>query len=299
MYIEQGYHGALGKWKYLVLPVSFLGLILINYFSVFNSQQNTAEIIQSSIASMGKPMFFFFSLFPFVILLGALFIWVRLVHKQELVYLTTSRKKIDWSRVFFMFALMTILITASTVMAYLATPREYELNFDLLKFSKLAAMAIFLIPIQSSFEEYFFRGYLVQGIGILSGWRWIAWILSAVLFGLMHIANPEVGKFGHLILIYYIGTGFFLGMITLLDEGLELALGFHAANNLITALLVTSSWSALQTDSIFLQKGEPVIGLELLAPLFIVFPILSWILHKKYKWQGWKSKLFGRVSNVY
>jgi hypothetical protein len=32
--------------------------------------------------------------------------------------------------------------------------------------------------------------------------------------------------------VYYIGTGLFLG-ITLMDEGMELALGFHAANNLV------------------------------------------------------------------
>jgi hypothetical protein len=32
--------------------------------------------------------------------------------------------------------------------------------------------------------------------------------------------------------VYYIGTGLFLGILTLMDEGMELALGFHA-NNLV------------------------------------------------------------------
>jgi hypothetical protein len=32
-----------------------------------------------------------------------------------------------------------------------------------------------------------------------------------------------------------------------MDEGMELALGFHAANNLVSALLFTSDWSAFQT----------------------------------------------------
>ena len=62
----------------------------------------------------------------------------------------------------------------------------------------------------------------------------------------MHIANPEVGKLGMIIMVYYIGTGFFLGIMTLMDEGLELALGFHAANNLIGALLVTADWTAFK-----------------------------------------------------
>ena len=43
--------------------------------------------------------------------------------------------------------------------------------------------------------------------------------------------NPEVEKLGYLILVYYIGSGLFLGIITLMDEGIELALGFHFANN--------------------------------------------------------------------
>ena len=75
-------------------------------------------------------------------------------------------------------------------------------------------------------------------------------LVTSVLFGLMHAANPEVEKMGFIIMLYYIGTGLFLGILTLMDEGLELALGFHAANNLIGALLLTSDWSALQTNSL-------------------------------------------------
>jgi hypothetical protein len=45
-----------------------------------------------------------------------------------------------------------------------------------------------------------------------------------------------------------------------MDEGMELALGFHAANNLV-GLLVTSDWSAFQTHSIFKDVSEPEAGL--------------------------------------
>ena len=48
-----------------------------------------------------------------------------------------------------------------------------------------------------------------------------------------------------------------------MDEGIELALGFHAANNLFTALLVTSSWTAFQTESILIDISEPSLGIEL------------------------------------
>ncbi|BFP42907.1 hypothetical protein FGF1_37520 [Flavobacteriaceae bacterium GF1] len=135
----------------------------------------------------------------------------------------------------------------------------------------------------------------MQGLGILAKNRWLPLVITSVLFGLMHIANPEVEKLGFGIMVFYIGTGFFLGIITLMDEGLELALGFHAANNLITALLVTADWTAFQTDSIYRDVSEPSLGLEAFIPVFVVFPILLVVFSRKYKWSNWKERLIGDV----
>ena len=159
----------------------------------------------------------------------------------------------------------------------------------------LLLISIIFIPIQTSFEEYFTRGYLMQSIGIASKNKWLPFVVSSSLFGLLHILNPEVDKLGYGILIYYIGTGFFLGILTLMDEGLELPLGFHAANNFFTALLVTADWTAFRTHSIYRDVSEPVIGWDVLIPVFVIYPILLFIFSKKYGWKNWKEKLFGRV----
>ena len=90
-------------------------------------------------------------------------------------------------------------------------------------------------------------------------------------------------------------TGFFLGILTLMDEGLELALGFHAANNLITALLVTADWTVFQTDSILIDTSEPALGADVYVPIFVIFPILLFIFSKKYNWTNWKEKLTGNI----
>ena len=159
----------------------------------------------------------------------------------------------------------------------------------------LAAVAIALIPLQTSFEEYLFRGYMLQGLGIATKSRFIPFVVTSVLFGLMHIANPEIERLGYGLLAFYIGTGFFLALITLMDDGLELALGFHAANNLFGALLVTANWTAFQTDSLFKDMAEPELGIGILAPLLVVYPIMTLIFARLYKWKGWKQKLFGKV----
>ncbi len=295
MYIEQGRKGTLGLWKYIVPPLGFFGLMIVNTIFSMLMRADTETLMQEQIETLGKPIFFLIAIGPFVVFLGSLFFWVKFVHQQSITSLTTSRKKIDWKRVFFMFGVMTLFIGITTYIGYVTTPEDYEINFKLQPFLILVVMALLLVPIQTSFEEYFFRGYLMQGLGIATKKRWIPFILTSVLFGLMHIANPEVGKIGPIIMVYYIGTGFFLAIMTLMDEGLELALGFHAANNLVTALLVTSTWTAFQTDSILVYTGEPEASLDVLFPVLVIFPIILFILSKVYKWSDWKNKLFGNV----
>ena len=99
-------------------------------------------------------------------------------------------------------------------------------------------------------------------------------------------------------MVHYIGTGFFLGIITLMDEGLELALGFHAGNNLFAALLVTADWTVFQTNSLLRDISDPDIGvLEIFSSVLVIYPILIFIFAKKYKWTNWKEKLIGSVTN--
>ena len=136
----------------------------------------------------------------------------------------------------------------------------------------------------------------MQGFAILAKNKWFPLLMTSLIFGLMHIANPEVEKMGYIIMVYYIGTGLFLGILTLMDDGMELSLGFHAANNLIGALLVTSDYSAFQTHSIFKDISEPTAGYDVIAPVVIIFPILLFIFSKKYNWTGWKEKLTGKIE---
>ena len=77
---------------------------------------------------------------------------------------------------------------------------------------------------------------------------------------------------------------------------MELALGFHAANNLVSALLVTSDWSAFQTHSIFKDISEPKAGFDVILPVMIIYPILLFIFSKKYQWTDWKEKLTGKIN---
>ncbi|WP_149275561.1 CPBP family intramembrane glutamic endopeptidase [Pareuzebyella sediminis] len=296
MYIEQGYKGDIGLWKYFLIPLGFIGLMVLNYAAIKLLNLDVEAIMEAEISKKGANRFLIEMLLPFVVGLGLLFLWVKFVHKQSLRSLTTARKKVDWKRILFAFglwSLISIFLTGLDVLVF--SPDDYVFNFNGELFIYLFFIAVLLIPIQTSFEEYLFRGYMMQGIGIMAKNRWVPLVVTSVLFGLMHLGNPEVEKLGPGIMVYYIGTGFFLGILTLMDEGLELALGFHAANNLTTALLVTADATAFQVDAIFKNTAELTLGWDVFVPIFVIFPILLFIFSKKYKWRGWKERLSGKI----
>ena len=92
---------------------------------------------------------------------------------------------------------------------------------------------------------------------------------------------------------YYIGTGFFFGIMSLMDDGIELAIGFHVANNLVTAILVTADWTAFQTESLYKDISTPVLEQELILFLLLIYPLTLFYLGRKYLWNDWRNKLTG------
>ena len=137
---------------------------------------------------------------------------------------------------------------------------------------------------------------MFQGLGAAFKSRLAALLITSISFGLLHSLNPEIAKLGYGLILTYIITGLFLGMITLMDEGLELSIGFHAANNLIIALLMTSDWTVFQTNSLYKDISDPVLAEYIVLPV-IMYSLVGFILSKNYKWSAWKSKLTGPVSN--
>lgn len=306
MYIKQAFKSLHEWWRYLVgIIIIFLAsqigsipLLIAVMFKVM-AEGGDIESIQDPNVMMtvlDSNLTLFLMLLSFAVGLLGVYLVVKFLHRQPFVELTTSRKKIDWGRVFFGFALIAITTIVVTGLDYYNNPEDYVLQFNLVPFVILAIIAIIMIPLQTSFEEYLFRGYLMQGIGVLAKNKWLPLLITSVVFGGLHLANPEVDKLGNVIMIFYIGTGFFLGIMTLMDEGMELALGFHAGNNLIAALLVTADWTVFKTNSVLKDISEPSAGFDVIAPVLILYPIFLLIMAWRYKWTDWGGKLFGKVE---
>ena len=239
---------------------------------------------------------FFYTLLTFFVGFIGFLIVIKYLHNQSFLSVTTSRKSIDYKRVLTSFSVISLILFFYTISSFFALPDEYTIQFNLTDFLILLLIAVIFIPIQTSLEEYVFRGYLMQGFGVLAKNKWVPLFLTSFLFGMLHYYNPEIMKLGSILLVHYIATGLFLGIITLMDDGMELALGFHAGNNLIIALMVTSDWTVFQTSSIFKYIGEPNAIYMSLFSTVIIYPLLLFYFSKKYNWTDWKDKLIGNIN---
>jgi membrane protease YdiL (CAAX protease family) len=288
-YIRQALKGKNDWWRTFIICLIFSLIFGLSFLMMANTSPEDLQKAMSPTGNKNIDLVIMLSQFGFM--LGLLFLLFYFLHQRSLVALTTARAKIDFKRVFFAISTVIILQVVLFGFSYAYDSSDIVWNFDASKFITLVIICILLLPIQIGFEEYLFRGYLMQQIGIATKSVWTPLIITSVLFGLMHISNPEVSEMGLKIMVFYIGTGLFMGIMTLLDDGLELALGFHFANNFMAAILMTTDFSALQTDAMFKYVGEgnsESLFNETLLSMLITYPLILIIFGKVYKW-NWKA----------
>ena len=308
MFLKSAYLGNNKWYLYLVTLIlvgvgavigqlPLLGITMTKMTTSDLSPEEVEEAFDSmdmSVFGIDQNLTIFLMLLAFVGALIFLWIGVKFIHKKPFNALINPSLSINWNKIFFSFGLWMIMAILLEGIFYLIDPSVYTFQFQADQFFILLLIAIFIFPLQTSCEELLFRGYFMQGISLLSKYRWIALVLTSVGFGAMHFMNPEVQKFGlGLSMTYYIGVGLFLGILTLMDDGLELALGVHAATNIYSALFVTFDDSAVQTAALF-HTSEVNMGL-MLAGFAVSAAIFIWIVAKKYNWGGWE-KCYGEIE---
>lgn len=233
---------------------------------------------------------FAIQLLPFVTGLIVLKICVEVLHKRRFLSVITSRNSIDFKRFFFATGLWLLVLTVFLVMAKSAGA-PVVLRWNPEEQLPLLAVCLVLLPIQTAFEDIMYRGYLFQGLARSTGVVWLALLILALLFGWMHAGNPEVKMFGYWVLPYYILSGLFMGTLAHLDDGLELGMGYHFANNFFGAMIVTNNWQVFQTDALYLDNSEPYFGWENYLTILVVQPVLLYLFYKIYRWKNPVKKL--------
>jgi hypothetical protein len=199
----------------------------------------------------------------FPIFLLGIFLAVRVVHGRGLRTLVTPAPRIRWGRVAQGFGLWLLLAGINTGLEILLYPSEFAWNdVRIGRYLLFLVLALIFTPIQTATEEFFFRGYLLQGSGRALPTKIAPSLVNGVLFALPHIFNPEVSRGPVLLMLFYFLMGAFFSWVTLVDGTAELAHGAHAANNLFVALLINFEGSALQTPSLVMStRFDPLYNL--------------------------------------
>jgi len=298
MFFEKAFEGKNDWWRYLVVFI----LIILGYLigqlpmtlalwkSINDDPNLTTDDLFSfqenpdfSVFGINPNMGFALLLMMFLGAMVAFYFIFKPMHKREFRTLTTPKSRINWSKIFFAFFLWLALILGFELISYFLNPGNYTFHFQWNTFIALLLLSIFILPIQTSAEELIFRGYMLQGLGMLTGSRLIPLIITSILFGIIHSMNPEVKEFGFATMqFYYISAGLLLGILTVMDDSLELALGVHAATNFAGAVFVGYDGAVIQTES--LMKTSEVNPTMMTIGFYITAIIFLMIVKFRYKW---------------
>ncbi|GAB4408556.1 MAG: CPBP family intramembrane metalloprotease [Bacteroidia bacterium] len=286
-------------WYYLagillVFMGSLIGSVPYSALVALNARSgNPADMLDLSSAGIHPAVSLLLIMLSLAVIVPVLFFTVQYIHKRPFRTLFSGERRLRRDRMLFAAGLWLALMIVFEGVAWALHPDNYTFSFDAGQFFPTLLVALVMVPLQTSAEELLFRSYLMQGIGLGTGRPWVALLLTSAGFGLLHIANPEVAAFGPWLLLYYMGFGVAMGLATLMDEGVELALGVHAANNLYGALVVTFPSSALQTPALFTLKAYP--ALEMTLIWLVATLVFLGIVSKKYGWNDWR-KLLERLA---
>lgn len=297
-YLDAVRQGKNEWWRYLLGIILILGIGVVGGSALaaigmiilitVTHPSNASKILDSPTVIDDLPKYlqsfpilnFIIHNLPFVLLFLGIILAVKFVHQRRCRSLISPDSSFQTDRFFTGFGLWSILMLIALGVGYVISPQSFRLTFSPLLWVQLLVVVLVLTPIQIAAEELFCRGYLMQGLSLLTRNRWILICVPSLLFAIAHFGNSEMQRDAVWMALQYWSFGVFLAVVTLKDNRLELALGIHAAQNMVLLLLANTEDSALPTPSIFTQPQPE----EARSSLFVF-----WLLAASFYWL-----IFGR-----
>lgn len=207
-----------------------------------------------------------------VALIAALVLVARALHGRSIVTLITPDPAPSLKRFMRGFTIYFGLVTAATILDWLLYPKSYSVTSQPLMTLGFVPAVLLMGPMQASAEELLYRGYLLQGLGLLTRNKALLVALSGAIFTIPHLQNPEVAAGHKFVVAYYFGFGALMAMVTLRSGSLELAMGAHSAVSVFVGLIVNYKDSAMNTQSLFycteMHPESTLVGLVVSGAVF-------------------------------
>lgn len=306
MFLEKVYEGKndIGRWiamiVILLIVTQFVGgiplgiMIFLKMSDNPDLEPNPENSLDLSAYDISSNMGLILMIIPFVLGLITLGMLMKPIHERPILSVITGHSSFRWKRFLWGAGAWLVLLAIYEVFATIIGIQKIEFQFNPSTLFVLTAISLLLLPFQAGFEEIVFRGYLMQGFAGIFHYRWIPLIITSLVFGSLHFFNPEIKEFGAAIMMpQYIWFGIFFGICTLMDEGLELAWGAHAVNNIFLSIFFTQDSSAIQTAALYrVTQFNPLFDLISLVALSMIF---IFVARQKYKWPDW-SYLLAKID---
>jgi len=179
-----------------------------------------------------------------------------LVHRRRAGWLLSVVARLRWRWLLVCLGLSAVTLAVTLVVSSLlpvtqtdATAGDVGGHVNDFTATTLAFLLVilFLTPLQAAGEEFLFRGYLTQAVGGVFRARWVAVVVSAVVFALFHGIGQDVPIF-----FDRFAFGLVAGVLVVATGGLEAGIAMHVLNNFVAfgaALAYSTIGDALTTTS--------------------------------------------------
>ncbi|WP_138415907.1 CPBP family intramembrane glutamic endopeptidase [Aquibacillus sediminis] len=277
----------------LIVMFAAQGLFMVPGFVLFDLLQTTTTDMMSGLDRHPWIALIIQGGGTFGGLLMTLMFW-RFVNKRAVKEIGFNKRGKD---LLFGLLLGAASITAIFLLLFITGNVELLNRFSAPEFSTYTITFFILFILVGFFEEIFFRGYVMSTMVNRGNSKWLVYIVSALLFSVVHGTNPNVSLFG---LINILLVGLLFAYMFDVTKSLWLAIGYHITWNYFQGNVFGFAVSGTVPHGIYnvdVSNGNDWLtggsfGLEggLLATIFILlgFVVTNWYV----KWQKVANSLF-------
>ena len=157
---------------------------------------------------------------------------IRVFHRMRPRWLMSVQPGIRWKFFFACLGIAVVALVAQVLVGQLLpgdadTGTGGKLNHFTASSLAVGLIVLFTTPLQAAGEEYVFRGYLMQAIGALFRFKWVAILVTATIFALMHGVQNFPLFFDRFMF------GLIAGLAVTITGGLEAGIALHILNNFL------------------------------------------------------------------
>ena len=279
--IHRTTHGSasvVGKWIATIGVIMTVGGLLMSLPLLSAAMAGGGmDMFTATIAL--SPVAYGLMLFSFIGAFVAAFLVQRFVHYRTFLSLVTAAARVRWMRIVWVWLLTWGVYALTVWVSVTFMGAEISSNPERSRMVPFVIATLLFIPIQCAAEELIFRGYLNQALGRFIPSAFIVFALTSTLFGVMHLANPEVGEAASkgdfwIAAASYIVFGFIFCILVWIDNGLESAIGLHIGNNAWAAIFVNAETSVLPVPGLYIapnpESGDIWLNLAMMGIIIAV-----------------------------